>query len=85
MFNDPIYKPTMFAQNPQKKSGQVGILLLILVLCIIFIPHIAIWAVNVLADKGGSEFQLGHSLKEWWAMTLLMLIFAGSGSASRSS
>ena len=47
-------------------------------------PILIIWAINSLAEAGGSEFYIEHELWNYWvAFILLVLVRGGSSSNSK--
>lgn len=63
-----------------KFTGLVLLLLVLVVLAIIFGPLLAIWSINTLFT-----LTIAYSLKNWFAMLLLMMLFGKSGVSVKKS
>ena len=57
-----------------------GALLLLLILC----PFLFIWTVNSLAESGGVDFRLEHSLWNYFLAILFVAIVRGGSTGGKS-
>ncbi len=63
--------------------GIAGVIaLVILLFC--FVPMLALWALNTLAELGGSDFYIDHSLFSYFVIFIAVALLHGGGSSSNT-
>jgi len=60
------------------KVGGIIALILVVVLLICLSPMIFLWSVNSLAELGGADFYIEHSLWSYWVSLVFMAMVKGS-------
>jgi hypothetical protein len=54
-----------------------------IVLILLIAPAVAIWAINSLAEAGGAEFYIDHTLWNYFVMLVTLVLVNGSTSNSK--
>jgi len=53
-------------------------LVIFLVVAIAIGPHLFIWSINWIAEIGGVEFYMDHSLWSWWVAFIFLSMVRGT-------
>ena len=54
---------------------EFGLVLVLMVLSL----ALALWSINSLAQAGGADVYIEHTLANYWAVFILILVFRGGG------